>query len=304
MPSGSSSPSGDAPNAPPFTPLREGQINPNVELLQRRLNRISRNYPAIPKIYPLDGVFGPSTTAAVKKFQEVFGLTPDGIVGPSTWYRVIYIYNGIKRLSELNSEGLTLSDISTQYPFTLSLGSSGTGVTTLQYYLNYISRFIPTVPAVAIDGVFGEETRSGVIAFQRAYGLTDDGVVGEVTWDRIYDVYRGLIASIPTEFTEGVVVPYAGEALTLGSENAQVRLLQEYLNFIAESYPSVPSVTVDGVFGPATQRAVIAFQELFAVPGGRGVVTAPTWNAVIAVYEDLYSGYRAEPGQYPGYTVN
>jgi len=83
-----------------------------------------------------------------------------------------------------------------------------------------------------------------------------------------------------------------------------VRLLQEYLNFIAESYPSIPSVTVDGSFGGATERAVTAFQELFAVPGGRGIVTAPTWNAVISVYEDLYNGYRADPGQYPGYTIN
>lgn len=297
-------PVGDAPNAPPFTPLREGQINPNVELLQRRLNRISRNYPAIPKIYPLDGVFGPSTTAAVRKFQEVFGLTPDGVVGPSTWYRIIYIYNGIKRLSELNSEGLTLEDISTQYPYFLQAGSTGTGVIVLQYYLNYISRFLPTVPEIAIDGVFGEETRRAVLAFQRAYGLTDDGVVGEVTWDRIYDVYRGLVASIPVAFSEGVTVPYGGVALTLGSEGDAVRLLQEYLNFIAESFPAIPRVTVDGVFGPATQSAVIAFQDLFSVPGGRGVVTAVTWNAVVSVYEDLYSGYTASPGQYPGFTVN
>ena len=53
---------------------------------------------------------------AVKEFQRVFDLSPDGIVGPATWYRILYIYSGIKRLSELNSEGLTLGEISTQYP--------------------------------------------------------------------------------------------------------------------------------------------------------------------------------------------
>ena len=297
-------PIGDGAAPAPTVPLSEGQINPFVELLQIRLNRISRNYPAIPKIYPTDGVFGPSTTAAVKKFQEVFGLTPDGIVGGATWYRVLYIYNGIKRLSELNSEGLRLSEISTQYPSLLRVGSEGTGVLVLQYYLTYISRFIPTVKQTAIDGIFGVATESAVRSFQESYGLATDGVVGEATWQRIYDVYRGLIASLPSGYTEGVPLPYPGDALTLGSEGESVAVLQEYLNFIADFYPSLPAVTADGVYGPATQAAVIAFQDLFNVPGGRGVVTAVTWNAVVSVYDDLYNGLSAEPGQYPGYTIN
>ena len=296
-------PIGDNPGAPPLVPLREGQINPNVELLQTRLNRISRNFPAIPKIYPIDGVFGPSTTEAVRAFQEIFDLQVDGVVGPSTWYKVLYIYNGIKRLSELNSEGLTIEEVSTQYPSLLSVGSEGTGVLVLQYFLSYISRFVPGVSAPAIDGIFGSETENAVRAFQRTYGLTDDGVVGERTWQRIYDAYRGLVASLPFAYTEGVTLPYPGDAITLGSEGDAVRVLQEYLNYIANTYPQVPRVQVDGVYGPGTRAAVVAFQDLFAVPGGRGVVTSVTWNAITSVYDDLYQGYRADEGQYPGYVI-
>ena len=63
-------------SAPP-SPLSEGDTGRDVELIQRKLNRISVNYPGIPKIYPTDGFFGTATTDAVKKFQEVFGLTVD-----------------------------------------------------------------------------------------------------------------------------------------------------------------------------------------------------------------------------------
>ena len=298
----SDAPIGDAPSVP-LIPLAEGQIGPNVELLQRRLNRISANYPAIPKIYPINGVFGPSTTEAVKEFQRVFDLSPDGVVGPATWYRILYIYNGIKRLSELNSEGLTLGEISTQYPSLLQSGSEGVGVLVLQYYLSYISSFVPTVPAVTVDGYFGADTERAVRAFQSTYGLPEDGIVGEVTWRELTDVYEGLVASIPLRFSEGVTLPFPGDALTLGSEGEAVRVIQEYLNYIAESYTAVPTVTPDGVYGPATRDAVTAFQRLFDVPGQEGVVGGVTWGAIASVYEDLYQGHRAEEGQFPGYSI-
>ena len=94
----------------PPVPLSLGTSGPYVEAIQRRLNRISTNYPAIPKIYPVNGVFDEDTEAAVRAFQEIFSLTPDGIVGDATWYRIQYIYNAVKRLSDLYSEGLTLED--------------------------------------------------------------------------------------------------------------------------------------------------------------------------------------------------
>lgn len=295
-------PVGETPSAP-LIPLQLGQIGPNVELLQRRINRISANFPAIPKIYPINGVFDTATEKAVKKFQEVFDLTPDGIVGPATWYRVLYIYNGIKRLSELNSEGLTLGEISTQFPSLLQNGSEGTGVEVLQYYLAYIAQFVPTVPPVTVDGYFGPATESSVRAFQRSYGLPSDGIVGERTWRELTDVYRGLVASVPLRFTQGVIIPFPGDALSLGATGDDVRVLQEYLAYIAESYGNIPSVTPDGVFGPETRNAVIAFQELFDIPGANGVVGSVTWGAITSVYEDLYQGNRAEEGQFPGYPI-
>ena len=109
----------------PVRPLRLGSGGDEVRRLQIRLNRISDNYPSIPKIALPDGVFSFDTEDAVKRFQEIFGLTPDGIVGNATWYKVLFIYNAVKRLNELNSEGITLSEVTDQFPGATRRGDTG-----------------------------------------------------------------------------------------------------------------------------------------------------------------------------------
>lgn len=68
--------------------------------IQEQLNRISDNYPLIPKLV-VDGVFGERTQNAARVFQAIFGLVQDGIVGPRTWYKIQEIYVGVTRLAEL-----------------------------------------------------------------------------------------------------------------------------------------------------------------------------------------------------------
>ena len=79
--------------------------------------------------------------------------------------------------------------------------------------------------------------------------------------------------------------------------------MQEYLNYIAETYKDIPRVTVDGRFGPATENAVRTFQSTFGLTGPEGVVGASLWDSITSVYEDLYYGNQASEGQYPGYTL-
>ena len=88
------------PESYPGTPLRLGNSGANVRKIQEQLNRISNNYPLIPKV-AADGVFGPSTEEAVRTFQRIFHLTPDGIVGKNTWYRISGIYVAVTRMAEL-----------------------------------------------------------------------------------------------------------------------------------------------------------------------------------------------------------
>ena len=288
-------------SAPP-APLSVGLANDDVKTVQIRLNRISANYPGIPKIAEPNGVFSFDTEEAVKEFQKIFGLTQDGIVGKATWYAILRIYAGVKKLSELNSEGITLDEISKQYPNELSLGSTGEGVAALQYYISYLSLFYDTVPTVVIDGIFGSATENAVKDLQETFGLPVNGIVDRMTWDKIYNNYLSFIETIPLQYTEGVVVPFGGVTLRFGVEGDSVRLLQEYLNYISDFYPDIPSVNPTGYFGEMTRASVIAFQNRFSLPA-TGTVEAITWNAIIDIYEDLYTGARIGESQYPGYDI-
>ncbi len=88
------------PESYPGTPIRYGDSGPNVSVIQRQLQRIRQNYPAIPNI-AADGIFGRGTEAAVRQFQSIFNLTPDGIVGKGTWYRLSQIYTAVSGIAEL-----------------------------------------------------------------------------------------------------------------------------------------------------------------------------------------------------------
>ena len=188
------------PNAPirgitssyPGSALRAGSTGPSVVVLQVSLNRISQNYPAIPKIPDVDGIFGSQTEAAVRAYQQIFGLSPDGVVGPATWYNIVRRYTAVTQLSELRSLGQQFYAINWSPPTTLQIGSTGEKVRLLQYMLSVLSSYIQSIPPVTVDGVYGQATRAAVLAFQRRYQLPETGTVGQTTWDTLYDQYSGI----------------------------------------------------------------------------------------------------------------
>lgn len=159
----------NVPSSYPGTPLRVGSTGLDVQTIQTYLNRIRRNYPAIPLITDEAGTFGNSTKAAVTKFQSVFSLAADGIVGKATWYKISKLYTAVTRLAELDSEGTNLGIGTVPPSSVLRQGSRGADVITLQYLLDVISEFYPGIPEVSQDGIFGEKTRQAVIEIGRAH---------------------------------------------------------------------------------------------------------------------------------------
>lgn len=194
----------------PGTPLRVGSSGLDVQTIQTYLNRIRRNYPAIPAITDEAGVFGDSTRAAVTKFQSIFNLGADGVVGKSTWYKISNLYTAVTRLAELDSEGSSLGIGTVPPSSVLRQGSRGQDVITLQYLLNVISEYYPGISSVSQDGIFGGGTKQAVTAFQRQMGLTADGVVGPSTWNALYRTYQGITQNTQKPGTTPTPTPNPG----------------------------------------------------------------------------------------------
>ena len=187
----------------PGIPLRVGSRGPDVTVVQTSLNRIGQNYPAIPKVSPVDGIFGPQTEAAVKAFQQIFSLDPDGIVGRASWYQIVRVYVAVLKLAELQSEGQRFFFIQ-EYPEFLSLGDTGVLVEQLQYMLSVLSSFLPQVPDPGMSGIFDNATLNAVRGFQRYAGLPVTGSVGEATWDAIFEQFNSVDITV---FDNGALFP-------------------------------------------------------------------------------------------------
>ncbi|NFO47016.1 spore cortex-lytic protein [Clostridium botulinum] len=297
------------PESYPGTPLRLNDENSNVKVIQKQLNRISKNFPAIPKIPYENGKFDKITEDAVKVFQKVFNLTQDGIVGRATWYRISSIYVGVKRLAELDQEPEIDGenpppDSGGEYPgYLLKYGSRGEKVKEVQNYLSVISKSY-NIPSIKADGIFGQMTKDTVIAFQRLFGLSPDGVVGLNTWNKIYEIYKGSEKSNVKE--QIYSADYPGYVLKENLYGDDVRWVQTYLNAISEFYKEIPKIKVDGIFKKKTKNAVINFQNTFGL-NADGKIGVNDWKKLISVYNSLDGGQNINKSDilydYPGFDL-
>ncbi|HZH15666.1 MAG TPA: peptidoglycan-binding protein [Archangium sp.] len=202
--------------APPT--LRLDSRGAAVTTLQNKLKAAGFNPGAA------DGHFGPKTLAAVKAFQQARGLTADGIVGPKTW-------------SALNTPPASSGGSGP----TLREGARGEPVRALQNRLNQLGFNVG-----AADGSFGPKTEAAVKAFQRAHGLTADGVVGPKTWNKL-----GINVSGP------VTNPGTGGG----------RAVKGYVNGVARD------ITVSSIAGGKEMRsdAAAAFNRMHAAAKAAGI---------------------------------
>ena len=264
----------------PGLPLKVGSAGEDVRTIQRQLNRIGDNYPSIPKIPVTNGVFTVQTENAVKKFQEIFNITVDGIVGKSTWYKIKFVYNSVKNLAELSSEGITLEEAKPIYSEVLKQGDTGDNVRVIQYYLTVISYFDNRIPAAEVDGEFGPMTKNAVTAFQQRFGIEPTGEVNRDTWNQLQKTYTEASEFLKKEYVTAGDEIYPGRILSIGMTGDDVSSLQKLIQKISEKNPSVPAVEVTGTFDDQTEQAVRTIQSMNNLPVN-GRVGLVTWNRIL-----------------------
>ena len=202
------------------------------------------------------------------------------------WLEILKNYYG--RGIEIVSDA-PKADYRESYPGTaLRQGSRGRSVAQLQTALNRISQSFPAIPKLSVDGIYGAVTEAAVRVFQRVFGLAEDGIVGRNTWYAVERVFTGVL-KLSELRSQGLRYEDLGwefpEPLRVGDRGDRVRQLQYMLAVVAQFVQAVPSVSVDGIFGPNTRDAVAAFQGYEGFPV-TGEADDRSWNALY----DLYSG--------------
>ena len=183
-------------------------------------------------------------------------------------------------------------------------GDSGTAVFTLQRQLNRITKDYPFLGKLTVDGVFGSRMAATVRAFQKQFNLTADGMVGRQTWYKISYIYVSVkdLAELTSEgeVSSGTLSDgtWGGTVLRTGSTGSAVEQLQFWLNTLAQYESSIPSLTVDGVYGTGTANTVRAFQRKYGLTVD-GVVGRDTWTELYDQFRSIQSD-NGTPNAYPG----
>lgn len=270
----------------PGFPVDLGTSGDFVRMLKIQLNRIGRDYPAIPAIIDDSVYFNVETERAVKKFQEIFNLEVNGIVNKQTWYRIKYIYNAVKKISSIYSEGIGIDEAELVYNKTIQLGDTGGPVYALNYYINTIAYFDSSLPFLDLrDPIFTEETKQMVIAFQKKYNIVANGIVDANTWKALREAYKQTLAVVPEICMCDVNEFFPGKYLSYEMTGEEIINLQKFLYLICTKDHSIPGVVVNGTFDRLTRQSVIALQRRFGLEAN-GVVGPSTWYRIVELSKE------------------
>lgn len=188
------------------------------------------------------------------------------------------------------------------YPGTpLRRGDVGINVAWVQTALNRIAQDYPAIPKLTVDAIFGAQTEAAVKAFQKAFSLAEDGIVGSDTWYTLRTIYAA-VAKLSELRSEGLrFTSFSWEYPELvepGDVGAKVTQLQYMLRVIAAFNDAVSAPPLSGRYGETTEQAVRNFQQAYDLPV-TGVADRQTWNAIYDQFTSIRESSFAEEDLFP-----
>ena len=271
---------GDTKEGYPGYEIGPGNAGNPVLAIQRDLKRIRKNYPAIPTISNTVGLYDEETALAVRKFQEIFSLPITGIVNKATWYKIKYIYNSVKKLSDLYSEGLSKEEATFLYEDELNYGDTGIEVEFVHYYLDAIAFLDNDIPRLKTNSIYSNNSITMVKAFQKKYGLPITGIFTYSDWKVLKSAYDKILKSYPKEYQTFIDDLYPDYFLTKGMKNEDVKRLQMYLLIICRFDKSIPGVRVNGEFDDLTEKSIKKIQNDYGFEQN-GIVGPLLWKKIV-----------------------
>lgn len=206
-----------------------------------------------------------------------------------------------------------VGSIKESYPGTpQKMGSQGYSVKTIKNELELVRKNYPAIPGIKSENdIFDVDTLNAVIAFQKIFNLVPDGIVDKGTWYKLQSIYdstknlEDLIADI--QLYEKSRAHYT-DPLKLGDQGDSVKTVQHLLSTLAYFDPDISVLTVDGVFGPKTEAAMMAFQRKYGFTPD-GTVTQSTWRALNENYANIinnlpFETFAGKAMPYPGYVLS
>ncbi|WMJ77647.1 MULTISPECIES: peptidoglycan-binding protein [unclassified Sedimentibacter] len=282
-------PIGNTENSFPGEVFQLGDSNIYVLRMQLYLDRIRVNYPGIPQIKPITGSFNQSTEDAVRAFQSIFNLPVTGDIDKATWYMIMQRYTSITRLAELTTQENLISQMDGITEEAYLEGDIRAEIELIQYALNVLSAYYPSIRSVPITGFFDERTRNSVMDFQRSMGFEPTGVVSRETFDTLMSSLFGILDSLPEEAVYLPRFRWPGVEFKPGDESPLIYIIQEMLYYISLIIPAIPPFEPSGVYDENTRRAVQDFQGTQGMEP-TGILDADTWNTIVEVYRSQRYG--------------
>ena len=223
----------------------------------------------------ITGHYGSRTEDAVIKFQKKYNLSPDGIVGRATLEK-LYDKAGIQSSgsSSSSSKSSSSSSSSSVSSSLLRYGSEGESVRQLQTNLAALGFY-----SGSITGHYGSKTEAAVASFQRANGLTADGIAGTKTLASISAKASKSSSSSSSSSSSGTSLN-TSMTVSSGSKNDNVKKLQQMLKTLGYYTGSIT-----GSFGSKTKDAVIAFQKSKGLTAD-GIAGSKTLAAINSDYKN------------------